>query len=74
LLQYNSEKAVYWNRLGRKEKAKLKPLVFADQKYLEYNFDAINQVVQGMVSLMDPYVISANSNSSINSSNGSSEA
>ena len=74
LLQYNPEKAVHWNRLGRKEKAKLKPLVFADQKYLEYNFDAINQVVHGMVSLMDPYVISANSNSSINSSNGSSEA
>ena len=54
LLQCNLDKAVYWNRLGRKEKAKLEPLVFANQKYLEYNFDAINQVVQGMVRLLDP--------------------
>ena len=74
LLQYNPEKAVDWNRLGRKEKAKLKPLVFADQKYLEYNFDAINQVVQDMVSLLNPHGISARSHSSINSSNGSYEA
>ena len=73
LLQYNPEKSVHWKRLGRKEKAKLEPLVFADQKYLEYNFDAINQVVQDMVNLLNPYGISARSHRSINSSNGSYE-
>lgn len=73
LLQYNPEKSVHWKRLGRKEKAKLEPLVFADQKYLEYNFDAINQVVQDMVNLLNPYGISARLHRSINSSNGSYE-